>query len=195
MTTESSKDSDWIYVKGSSIHHKGLFAFKDIPKGMRIIEFVGEKITKEESVRRIDEDPSKSDLMHIFDLDDEYDLDLSNGKNDAIYVNHSCEPNCEVEDEGDKLFLHSAKDIKKDEEITFDYDCAFDVEIVEEGCKCGSPNCRGCIVNEEDIDKLKDILRKTSIEDEDIKELKKIFDDNEVNDENIRIVKKQLKIL
>lgn len=175
-TVEPSKDSEWAYVHKSKIHDTGLFAFKDIPKGTKVIEFRGEKISKDESVRRLEEEPIKEELMHIFELDDDHDVDGGVDGSDAIYLNHSCEPNLEVDDEGNELWFYAIRDIRKGEELTFDYNVAFTLDVLKEGCRCGSPNCRGCIINEEDLDKVHRILEEEEISPEDMEYLKKLLD-------------------
>jgi hypothetical protein len=175
---EASKDSEWVYVKDSAIHHKGLFAFKHIPKGTRIIEFAGEKIDKVESVRRLEEIDEKSDLMHIFELNEEYDVDGGEGGNDAIFINHCCDPNCEVDIIDDHIYFFALRDIQPDEEITFDYNCGFDIDTFKMGCRCGSRRCRNTIICEEEVDKLREILSKRILSLEDVNRLREIADDD-----------------
>jgi uncharacterized protein len=144
-----------IIVDESSIHHKGVFAVQDIPKGTRIIEYIGEKLTKEESDKRADEqlaraeaDPHREGLVYIFELNDKYDIDGNVPENDAKYINHSCNPNCEVDSDDEHIWIKSLRDIKKGEELFYNY--GYDADDFEDHpCRCGSENCIGFIVAEE----------------------------------------------
>ncbi|MCX6814076.1 MAG: SET domain-containing protein-lysine N-methyltransferase [Candidatus Aenigmarchaeota archaeon] len=57
----------------------------------------------------------------------------------CVYVNHSCNPNTGVKDDRE---LFAIKNIKADEQITFDYSTVMDEDDWEMDCKCGSRNCR-----------------------------------------------------
>lgn len=157
-------DSEFIEVRDSGIHGKGVFAKKDIPKGVRVLEYVGEKVTKKESDRRADEqleleknDPDSIGAVYIFELSDEHDIDGNVEWNTARLINHSCDPNCETEDDDEYVWIISKRDIKKGEEITYNY--GYDLDSYEDHpCKCGSENCVGYIVDEKHWPKLKEKL-------------------------------------
>src|SRR5208283_1452802 len=100
----------------SVIHGTGGFAKMDIAAGTRVIEYVGEKITKAESLRRCE-----SANEYIFSLGDESDLDGNVPWNPARFLNHSCDPNCEVEWAGEHLWIIAKRDIRAGEELTFNY--------------------------------------------------------------------------
>lgn len=143
----------------SGIHGRGLFASRPIPAGVRIIEYRGELIDKEESNRRGLElfEKSKSTggaAVYIFDLNDNFDLDGDKPYNDAKYANHSCDPNCEVINEDDRLYLYSLRRVSKHEELTFDY--GYDIEhFLDHPCRCGAETCVGYIVRTDQRQKLK----------------------------------------
>jgi len=147
-------------VKESKIHTKGVFATKDITKNTCIIEYVGEKITKEEGDRRVDishdihlKNREKAGT-YLFELDNEYDIDGDTPNNDAKYINHSCNPNSEYRIIDNKIYIYSIKDIKKGEEITYNYGFSFDKDYEEFPCNCGAKNCVGYILKEEDWPKI-----------------------------------------
>ncbi len=151
--------SPYIEVRRSGIHNRGVFAKENISKGIRVVEYVGEKITKEESDKRIDksledaEKNSKNGETYIFELDDKYDIDGNVPYNSARLINHSCEPNCETDIIDGKIWIIALRNIKKGEEITYDY--AFDLDGFEDyPCKCGSKNCVGYIVSDDHWDEL-----------------------------------------
>ena len=87
--------------------------------------------------------------IYLFNLNKRYDLDGDFKFNTARLINHSCNPNCEVlEDKGRQLWIFAMRDIKKNEELTYDYGFSFDKDYKQYVCKCGSKNCVGYIVRE-----------------------------------------------
>lgn len=150
-------------VASSPIHKRGLFATADIEAGTDIIQYVGEKISKEESTRRAldwEEKARKtgSGLVYIFELDDEWDIDGRKGPNPARYMNHSCDGNCEAINYGGEIWIVARKDIKNGEELTYDY--GYDMEhFLDHPCECGADNCIGYIVREDQRKKVKKLLR------------------------------------
>ena len=132
-----------VDFRGSSIDRLGGFARTDIATGTCVIEYIGEKITKADSLHRCE-----ANNEYIFTLDEEYDLDGNVPWNPARWLNHSCEPNCEaVLDEG-RVWIVALRDIKAGEELTFNY--GYDLENYREHpCRCGTSECVGYIVAEE----------------------------------------------
>ncbi len=159
-------NAEYVEVKSSGIHHKGVFAAKHIPKGTRIIEYVGEKLTKAQSEKRADvyleqneKDPEKNGAVYIFELNKKYDIDGNVPNNPAKYINHSCDPNAEPDIIKGKIWIIALQDIQKGEEITYDY--GYDLDSWEDHpCYCGTKNCLGYIVGEDQRDKLKKELAK-----------------------------------
>jgi len=135
--------TSFVEVRHSPIHGTGAFAQANIPAGSRVIEYVGEKITKAESLRRCEQNN-----QYIFTLDDEFDLDGNVPWNPARFINHSCAPNCEAELDGERIWILALRDIKAGEELTFNY--GYDLEDYRDHpCCCGAPECVGYIVSEE----------------------------------------------
>ena len=157
--------SEWAEVRGSDVHGRGMFATTDIPESTEIIEYLGERIDKDESNRRghalLDESKVTGGAqVYLFTLDEEWDLDGNFEWNTARLVNHSCEPNCEAQiDEELKIWLVALREISEDEELTFNY--GFDLEdYSKHPCRCGSGKCVGFIVGEEYWPKLRKKLKK-----------------------------------
>lgn len=149
-------------VKNSKIHGRGLYATKDIEEGTDIIQYVGEKITKKESTKRAlaweEEARATGDgLVYIFELDDKYDIDGRLWDNPAKYMNHSCDGNCEAINYDGEIWITAIKDIKKGDELVYDY--GYDMEhFMDHPCRCGSDNCIGYIVREDQRKKVKKLL-------------------------------------
>jgi len=156
--------SKYIIVKNSKVHGKGVFAKCFILKGTKIIEYIGEKITKEEGDKRSDEqlELSKSNpelgSVYIFELDDDWDIDGNFEYNTARLINHSCNPNCEFDIKDGHIWISAKRDIKEGEELNYNY--GYDFEDYENHpCKCGSENCVGYILDEDHWPKLKELLK------------------------------------
>ena len=141
--------------KISKVHGIGLFAKKDISKKTKIIEYVGAKVTKKEGDRRADKQISRAiknknnGMVYVFELNSRFDIDGSYKYNTARYINHSCDPNCEVTGFGLKIWVYAIKNIKRGEELSYDYGFSFDKDFKDYPCKCGSKNCVGYIVKSE----------------------------------------------
>ncbi len=136
-------ESNWLVFKASPIHGLGAFAKTGIGKGTRVIEYVGTRIGKSESLRQCE-----GNNEFIFSLNDEQDLDGNVAWNPARFLNHSCAPNCEAELKNDRIWIVATRDIPSGEELTFNY--GYDlVDYRDYPCLCGAPGCVGYIVAEE----------------------------------------------
>jgi SET domain-containing protein len=135
--------TELVIYRISQIHGTGGFARADILADTEIVEYVGERISKEESSRRCE-----ANNEYIFDLDDEHDLDGNVEWNPARFINHSCAPNCEAQWDEEHIWIVAVRDIKAGEELTFNY--GYDlVDYLEHPCRCDAPNCVGYILAEE----------------------------------------------
>ena len=133
-------------IKRSKIDNRGLYANRDIKKGTRIMEYKGKIITVKQTESNPKFDNGKA--IYLFNLNKRFDLDGDFKFNTARLINHSCEPNCEVNGEGLKVWVYAIKNIKKGEELTYDYGFGFDEDYKDFPCRCGSKNCVGFIVRE-----------------------------------------------
>ena len=133
----------WLEIRHSQIHGAGGFARHFIPKGPRVIEYLGQQISKGESLRRC-----VANNPYIFTLTDEFDLDGDVPWNQARFINHSCAPNCEAEQEAGHIWIIALRDIAAGEELSFNY--GYDLEEYREHpCRCGAKECVGYIIAEE----------------------------------------------
>ena len=143
-------ETELLVFKASPIHGLGGFAKADIGQGTRIIEYLGERISKSESVRRCEQNNE-----YVFTLNAEQDLDGNVAWNPARFLNHSCSPNCDAEMDGGRIWIVAQRDIDEGEELTFNY--GYDlVDYREHPCHCGMPECVGYIVAEEFFPKLRE---------------------------------------
>ena len=133
-------------VKKSNIDNKGLYASKDIKDRTKIIEYKGKILTKKQVEENSKFDNEKA--IYLFNINKKYDLDGDFKYNIARLINHSCNPNCEVFGTGLKVWVYAIRDIKKGEELTYDYGFGFDEGYKDFPCRCGSKNCVGYIVRE-----------------------------------------------
>jgi len=134
----------YFTVRDSKIHGKGVFATRKIPAGAFIIEYTGEIITAKQAVKRYNPSPDNPTHTFYFSLENGKVID---GGNDARWINHACEPNCEAREEDGHIFIHALRDIECGEELNYDYGL-----VVEERytpsikrayeCRCGTSSCR-----------------------------------------------------
>ena len=134
-------------IKNSKIDNKGLYASQDIKNGTKIVEYKGKIITAKETEKNPKFDNEKA--IYLFNLNKRYDLDGDFKFNTARLINHSCNPNCEVSGKGLKIWVYAIKDIKKGEELSYDYGFSFDEDFKQFPCRCGAKNCAKYIVKSE----------------------------------------------
>ena len=144
--------------KRSKINNLGLYALTNIKKNTRILQYKGKIITVRESETNPKFDNNKA--IYLFNINKNYDLDGDFKFNVARLINHSCDPNCEVDGTGYKLWIYSIKDIKKGEELTYDDGFSFDKDFKNYKCNCGSKNCCGYIVRSESRWRIKEYAKK-----------------------------------
>jgi SET domain-containing protein len=144
-----------VELRESKIQGCGVYALKNIKQGKRIIEYTGERITPEEETRRYDDETMDRHHTFLFAVDENITIDAAVEGNEARFINHSCDPNCETVNEDGRIFIESMAYIKKGEELTYDYAYENDEPVTQElldryPCYCGAVNCRGTILIIED---------------------------------------------
>lgn len=141
-------------VKQSKIHGRGIVAARLLKKGERIIEYKGEIISWKEADRRPSADPNDPHHTFLFSLSDgKRVIDANVNGNAARWINHSCDPNCETEEDeaGNRVFIQAIRDIKRGEELNYDYGLIVDERLTptlkkQHACRCGAKNCRGTML-------------------------------------------------
>lgn len=139
-------------VRESGIHGKGVFAVRPIKAGDKVLEYKGKIITWRKAQALHPHDPSQPNHTFYFHLDDGHVIDAKQNGNTARWINHSCEPNLEAEQEGMRVFLRALRDIEAGEELFYDYSLVVEGRLTqklrqEHACLCNSPNCRGTMLD------------------------------------------------
>ena len=143
--------SEFIEVRRSDVHGLGVFAAKRIPKGTRIIEYVGERVSHDEADRRYEEKDANDSHTFLFIVDSKIVIDAGVDGNDARFFNHSCDPNCESTVEKRRVYIEAIRDIEPGAELTYDYQIHReddDPDNIDEvfACRCGFAQCRGTML-------------------------------------------------
>jgi len=138
-------------VRRSPTHGRGLFAARRIRKGARIIEYTGERLDERAVNRRYGGPAAEDPHTLLFQIGRRSYIDASVGGNAARFINHSCRPNCEAQQEGDRVFIFAIRNIQPGVELSYDYSL-----VIEPGysaararayaCRCGAPRCRGTML-------------------------------------------------
>ena len=151
MPIPEMRTSRWIEVRNSPIHGMGVFAARRIPKGTRVIEYLGDRITHKEADDRYEDHDPNDNHTFLFIVDRRTVIDAGVNGNAARFINHSCDGNCTSVIEQRRVFIESTREIAKGEELGYDYEIGRekdDPENVDEifACRCGSPKCRGTML-------------------------------------------------
>ena len=140
-----------IEVRASALHGLGVFALRRIAAGTRVIEYLGERITHQEADRRYDHKSADDNHTFLFIADDTTVIDAGVGGNEARFVNHACDPNCESVIEQARVFIDAIRTIAPGEELTYDYQIQReagdppDIDAIF-ACRCGRRRCRGTMM-------------------------------------------------
>jgi hypothetical protein len=141
-----------IQVRRSGVHGKGVFALQDIAEGETLIEYVGEVISWDEAQDRHPHDPKDPNHTFYFHVNEDRVIDALFGGNSSRWINHSCNPNCEADEDNDRIFIKAIRNIKAGEELNYDYGLIIDEPYTkklkaEYPCWCGAKNCRGTLLS------------------------------------------------
>ena len=147
----NTKKSAPCKVERSPIHGNGVFATRHIDPGERIIEYTGERIDWPEALRRTGAADGPLNHTFYFSLDDGNVIDGGNHDNDARWINHACQPNCEAYEDDGQVFIHALMDIAPGEELNYDYALVFEARHTAAvkrsfACLCGTAGCRGTML-------------------------------------------------
>ena len=143
-----------MVFKKSSIHNLGAYAARDIRKGTRIIEYIGQAITKKKAAKELQDGNG-----YVFTINKFFDIDGSVQWNPARYINHGCAANAESDIIKDRVWIIATRTIRNGEEVLYNYNYDL-VDAFDNPCRCGAENCVGYIVGDDFWPKLRRLIKK-----------------------------------
>ena len=133
-----------LIIRSSQIHAAGCYTTAPIKKRARIVEYTGPRIPKKAADKKYQDSPT----TYLFGLGD--GSNVIDGHGVAMFINHSCEPNCETGEVRGHVWIKALRDIKAGEELTYDYNL-YDGDDDEARCNCGAPECRKSMYSPEEL--------------------------------------------
>ena len=134
-------------MRNSKIHGRGVFATRKIAPETQLIEYAGQRITARQAEKRAGGDPDNPFHTFFFSLENGKVIDGGVDGNDARWINHGCEPNCEAREENGRVYIYALREIRRGEELFYDYRLQLDERHTPKlkqayACRCGAPSCR-----------------------------------------------------
>ncbi len=143
-----------LIVRSSDIHAAGCYTLEPIRKGERVLEYDGARITKEVA----DERYADRFVTYLFGFGNKGDV--IDGFGTAMFINHSCAPNCETEEIDERIYITALRDIEPGEELLYEYHL-YDSDLADTAdCYCGSPRCRGTMYSDKELKRRARLLAK-----------------------------------
>ncbi|MEP6548718.1 MAG: SET domain-containing protein-lysine N-methyltransferase [Gammaproteobacteria bacterium] len=138
-------------VRHSPIHGYGVFAARRIRKGTTVIEYLGDRVSHAKADARYEDKDPNDNHTFLFTVDAKTVIDAGVNGNEARYINHGCDPNCESTTLNRRIFIEAIRTIQPGEELAYDYQIqrdSDDAPNVDEiyACRCGAENCRGSML-------------------------------------------------
>lgn len=146
-----------LIARRSPIHGNGVFAGRDLPAGLELIEYKGKRISHDQADRRY-AGGSETGHTFLFTLNEHWIIDANVEGNNARWINHSCDPNCQAvlhespdDPKQDRVIIETLRPIRAGEELTYDYGIRLDEPHTARlkkiwACLCGSPRCTGTML-------------------------------------------------
>lgn len=144
-----------LIIRSSAIHAAGCYTTAAVRKGARVAEYTGPRLSKDEADAANEESP----ITYLFGLGE--GSVVIDGHCMAMFINHSCDPNCETEEVRGRVWIRAIRNIEAGEEITYDY-CLYDGGEDEAQCNCGARKCRGTMYSAEEIRRRKAAARRAA---------------------------------
>jgi SET domain-containing protein len=140
-----------IQVRRSGVHGKGVFALQPIAKGDLVIEYRGDVISWPQALKRHPHDPTDPHHTFFFHIDDDHVIDGGSNGNASRWINHSCKPNCEADEQDGRVFIKALRRLEPGEELFYDYGLVIDERYTPKlkkqyECRCGAARCRGTML-------------------------------------------------
>jgi uncharacterized protein len=147
MPQYDATDSPPFVIGPSPMQGLGAFATHRIPAGTRLVEYAGERLTPAAAEARYPETPGERHHTFLFAIDDAVVIDAAVNGNDARWINHSCDPNCDAVIEDGRIWIETVRDVLPGEELAYDYAFTLPERHTPAAkrrypCHCGSTRCR-----------------------------------------------------
>jgi SET domain-containing protein len=138
-------------IRESPMQGLGAFATAFIPEGTRLVEYAGQRITPAEADARYPDVDGERHHTYLFAIDDDWVIDAAFDGNDARFINHSCDPNCDAVVENSRIWIDTIRDVLPGEELAYDYAYVLPERHTPAAkrrypCHCGAATCRGTIL-------------------------------------------------
>ena len=148
---KSPRRAPLFKVRHSKIHGYGVFATRRIRKGTTVVEYLGDRVSHAQADARYEDKDPDDNHTFLFTVDSKTVIDGGVNGNDARYINHGCDPNCESTTLNKRVFIEAIRTIQPGEELSYDYQIQRDKDDapnVDEvfACRCGAASCRGSML-------------------------------------------------
>ena len=143
-----------LVIRRSKIHADGVYTTAPIKKRHIVVEYTGPRLTKEQA----DEIYEYSPRTYLFGIGD--GARVIDGDGIAAFINHSCDPNCEIDEIDERIFIRAVRNIAEGEELAYDYNLYDGDPDDRAPCLCGTKKCRGSLYSEEELAKRKKEAKK-----------------------------------
>ena len=158
MRHAARSDAPLYTVRRSRIHGSGVYAARAIPKGTRIVEYLGDRITHAQADERYEAKGQDDGHTFLFVVSNRVVIDAGVDGNEARFINHSCDPNCETVIEGGRVFIEALRDVERGEELGYEYGLTWEStddpdELANYACRCGAAKCRGTMLDPVPLDR------------------------------------------
>jgi SET domain-containing protein len=147
----SSRRTPLFEVRHSPIHGHGVFAARRIRKGTTVVEYLGDRVSHAQADARYEDKAPNDNHTFLFTVDAKTVIDGGVNGNEARYINHGCDPNCESTTRNKRIFIDSIRTIQPGEELAYDYQIQRDSDDAPNvdkvfACRCGAKSCRGSML-------------------------------------------------
>ena len=139
-----SSTSPRLLICSSDIHAAGCYTLDPIRRGTRVIEYDGPRLSKKQA----DDRYADRIVTYLFGFGGEGDV--IDGFGTAMFLNHSCAPNCETVELGKRIFIQATRDIAAGEELVYEYHL-YDSDDDNADCYCGAKKCRGTMFSDAEV--------------------------------------------
>lgn len=142
-----------LIIRSSAIHAAGCYTLDPVPKGRRLLEYDGPRIPKEVADERYADRP----VTYLFGFGDKNEV--IDGFGPAMFINHSCAPNCETEEDKERIYICALRDIAAGEELLYEYNL-YDSDEDSAPCHCKATNCRGTMFSDAELERRAQLSRR-----------------------------------